>query len=1220
MKKQKLLSLLTSYILVFIFSFFFVSISSSYAATCQETATTNGQDDGPTTTLINSFPCTGGGAITAMTLDASIGGSCPGWYDYDIYINGGLAFSNQCNQTALDISIYLPITSVELRSRDNDVYSDNINLTLTLNITYTAGPMVYSSCTTTQGNTTTVAPGATDQEIIAIEVVTTGDTGPFDVTQLRLRTNGTDDYATDISGNIKVYYTGTSSTFATTTLFGTAAPLAPGNNIFVNGTQALVSGTNYFWVAYDIATGATLNNFVDALCNRVTINGGVGNKTPTVTNPAGNREIDIVYCTSNATSSGDSELDNVVLIGDINTISNNTASTCAQYSDFTGLTPAELTPAAGYQVDVTLGTCGGNYTKYGRVFIDWNHDGDFADANEDLGEQGGVTATTTYNFNFTVPAGATIGNTVMRVICKEGSGITSCGTYSYGETEDYTVTIVTPGPMSYTSCTTTQANTSSVSACSGNQEIIGIEVNMNGVLTPLDLTQIRMNMTGTSNVADLSNIDIYYTGTSSTFAATNLFASATPAGGTFNVNGTQTLSSGTNYFWIAYDLAIGATPTNNLDAQCVRITVDGVNRFPTVTSPAGNRTITPCIISPGGVSDNITAWFDASNGTSTTTDGAAMGTWSNNAANPGVPTITSAGTARPKFQDNEINFNPVIEFDGVDDYLDQTSTLGSDLFGVAGNTIFMVHRFRSGLVYFKWEQGPTSSPRVGFESSGGKVRFDFPNDNAASQAVGTTNFSGVGEIVTAHHSSNLSTLRVNGVQDITKTTSGTLNNSTNQQFIIAANDFGNPLGFCNMDYAELIIYKTGLSAADMNRVESYMAIKYGVTLGGNAATGISYSSTYGTSVWDENTGYHYDVTGIAKDLTTQTLDQPKSKTINTGSVMPFTIAHSSIASPTSLSADNAYLIVGHDNGVVNNNPLVSYTHAATAIQVRLKRVFRIQTTNLPTGKAINEMEIELDMSNVPGLTGGTGLGAINAASDLRLLLDDNTTFGQATANERAYTNSGVSGNLIKFKIPFSDLPANGVYYFTIGSVNRAAAPLPVNLLTFTGDCKNNSVELNWVTSSEINNDYFTIEKSEDGVNFSIAATIDGNGNKSTSISYTWLDDNPTETTYYRLKQTDFNGESKYFNTVFTTCKEDLLINVYPNPVKDHLVVEIPVIGEQYNITVKDNLGRLIINENVGNESRKHILNLNKVKDKGIYFITIYNNTGKSIFHEKLIKL
>ena len=117
--------------------FLFVTLPLyNYAITCSETSSSSGRDDDPTTVLINSFPCLGGATATAATIDASIGSYCPSWYEYDIYINGALAFSNQCNLTGFDISAYLPITSVELRSRDNDAYSDGITLSLTINFTY----------------------------------------------------------------------------------------------------------------------------------------------------------------------------------------------------------------------------------------------------------------------------------------------------------------------------------------------------------------------------------------------------------------------------------------------------------------------------------------------------------------------------------------------------------------------------------------------------------------------------------------------------------------------------------------------------------------------------------------------------------------------------------------------------------------------------------------------------------------------------------------------------------------------------------------------------------------------------------------------------------------------------------------------------------------------------------------------------------------------------
>ncbi len=118
-------------------------IINSPTFTCQETSTATGLDIDLTSTTINTFPCVpANSTITDMVLGASIGTNCyltgNSWYLYDIYINGILAFSDQCDQTGLSLTAFLPITSVELRAKDDpaDGIQDNITLVLTLDLTY----------------------------------------------------------------------------------------------------------------------------------------------------------------------------------------------------------------------------------------------------------------------------------------------------------------------------------------------------------------------------------------------------------------------------------------------------------------------------------------------------------------------------------------------------------------------------------------------------------------------------------------------------------------------------------------------------------------------------------------------------------------------------------------------------------------------------------------------------------------------------------------------------------------------------------------------------------------------------------------------------------------------------------------------------------------------------------------------------------------------------
>lgn len=150
----------------------------------------------------------------------------------------------------------------------------------------------------------------------------------------------------------------------------------------------------------------------------------------------------------------------------------------------------------------------------------------------------------------------------------------------------------TPIPMTYSSSTTTQSLTSPVIPGSTNQQIIGVQVVTTGNVSPLTLTALALNTTGTTAVADLVNAKVYYTGTSATFATTTQFGSTVNSpSGSFSVTGSQALSGGTNYFWVTYDIAAGATINNVVDAQCTQITVSSQNYTPTVTSPAGSRTI-----------------------------------------------------------------------------------------------------------------------------------------------------------------------------------------------------------------------------------------------------------------------------------------------------------------------------------------------------------------------------------------------------------------------------------------------------------------------------------------------------------------------------------------------------------------------------------------------------------------------------------------------------
>ncbi len=135
--------------------------------------------------------------------------------------------------------------------------------------------------------------------------------------------------------------------------------------------------------------------------------------------------------------------------------------------------------------------------------------------------------------------------------------------------------------------------------------------------------------------------------------------------------------------------------------------------------------------------------------------------------------------------------------------------------------------------------------------------------------------------------------------------------------------------------------------------------------------------------------------------------------------------------------------------------------------------------------------------------------------------------------------------------PFNQvLTAHNVDAFSTWTAGSTDNPLPIVLLSFEGRQVDDLVELSWVTLAEINNDFFTIERSANGIDFEPLATVAGAGTTSQSHHYKLADEQPLSgVAYYRLKQTDFNGDFEYSQviSVYTEAVSGNDIRIYPNP-------------------------------------------------------------------------
>ncbi len=145
-------------------------------------------------------------------------------------------------------------------------------------------------------------------------------------------------------------------------------------------------------------------------------------------------------------------------------------------------------------------------------------------------------------------------------------------------------------------------------------------------------------------------------------------------------------------------------------------------------------------------------------------------------------------------------------------------------------------------------------------------------------------------------------------------------------------------------------------------------------------------------------------------------------------------------------------------------------------------------------------------------------------------------------------NGGTTGTTTSGTI-VTAVPAIVFGVFTIASAT-AANPLPIKLIDFSGECQEGQIAFQWSTIVEINNDYFTIEHSSDGMNWMIIDTVQGAGNSTSNNSYSYNDtEQNSGTSIYRLKQTNFNGSYQYSEAIaIDPCKDaEEELTLYPNP-------------------------------------------------------------------------
>jgi len=318
--------------------------------------------------------------------------------------------------------------------------------------------------------------------------------------------------------------------------------------------------------------------------------------------------------------------------------------------------------------------------------------------------------------------------------------------------------------------------------------------------------------------------------------------------------------------------------------------------------------------------------------------------------------------------------------------------------------------------------------------------------------------------------------------------------------------------------------------------------------------------------------------------------------------------------------------------------IVSCNYGANTVSVYRNSVINTEPTTAPASLSLSNMTgttVDLSWTNGNGskrIVLVRQSSAVNSTPVDETDYTANAAFGSGTqlgsGNYVVFSGSGssvtitglVTGQTYHFAV-FEYNGADATSNFFTSSFGTANALLPVEFIHFNAALKQQTVELNWATASEINNHFFTIERSRDGMEFSPVAVVYSkapNGNSNTILSYQTFDYTPEEgVTYYRIKQTDFDGTFAYGKCVAVTRSSqkagDFVISPLPND-GSFTVTAKQDLNTPLEITIYNLTGQCVYQRTInGSSSATFVVNATGYLAAGTYLCRLTNQSVSENF-------
>jgi hypothetical protein len=641
---------------------------------------------------------------------------------------------------------------------------------------------------------------------------------------------------------------------------------------------------------------------------------------------------------------------------------------------------------------------------------------------------------------------------------------------------------------------------------------------------------------------------------------------------------------------------------------------------------------------PGGISTASTLWLKGNYSPSpvkmTFSSGNVVSGWRDEKSTYNLTQATVSkqplwydGSSAGSSSDS-LNYNPHVKFKYSSTVsnaaLLANSNTSTDLLGTAGTVILVLNddnAFRTALTYYsntlyRYQIKQTFRSQT---SDGIAILSPLANSLSYTSDFSSTPYNSPARnariVVSRGFGSTLGVRRNASAMGLTNN-----NVTTFCPGIIAGINLGGNPGVANNEpydgrFGEVILYSSTLADADIQKIETYLAVKYGITLNHAGLDNTNgYVSSAGTSIYSKGatgTTYWNNIFGLGRDASSGLL-QKQSHSYD-DSVRIFagtTLATTNAGNSTAIANDMDFLMMGATTGkLMEAAPTAA--EKPSGVTIRMDREWKMINTSF-------DQVFSIQVKPAAGASSYFTGGGI-----LRLLADDDGDFTNATP-----INDGTSGVTISYSsltgiitvtiTPSASggiFPVNGTPKFITIAANNGN--LSGNFISFNCNKVNNSVLTTWVTEKEANADYFAVEKSTDLINWQVidiekSKAVNGGG-----AYYQYIDYTPfTPVAYYRIKEVDFNGRIVYSDIVtIKHGQKDIAIQIFPNPATNYMNVSWTGFKKPQQIKISSSYGAVQLVP-VTLYDYRAVLDISLLP-KGVYTITLIS--GAEITHTKFCK-